>query len=76
MEETTMIARIVFGFIVMMFVLVQTGNAGGKDNIQKYFNDTACKVKATDRPGSKSVKYSTNHYKPCPKRWTEFKARR
>ncbi len=37
----------------MMFVMVQAGNAGGKDDIQKYFNDTACKVKATDNPAQK-----------------------
>jgi hypothetical protein len=48
-----MLARTVFGVIMMMFVLVQAGNAGGKDNIQKYFNDTACKVKVTDDPAQK-----------------------
>jgi hypothetical protein len=53
MEETTMKARTVFGVLVMMLVLVQTGNAGGKDDIQKYFNDTACKVKATTDPAQK-----------------------
>ena len=50
MKETIMKARIVLGVIVMMFVLVQVANAGGKDDIQKYFNDTACKVKATTDP--------------------------
>lgn len=39
--------------MIMMFVLVQAGTAGGKDDIQKYFNDTACKVKATDDPVQK-----------------------
>jgi len=34
----------------MMFILVQAGNAG---DIQKYFNDTACKVKATTDPVQK-----------------------
>jgi hypothetical protein len=48
-----MVARTVLGFIVMMFILIQTGNAQGKDNIQKYFNDTACKVKATADPVQK-----------------------
>jgi len=43
----------VFLVIIMMFVLVQAGTAGGKDDIQKYFNDTACKVKATDDPVQK-----------------------
>jgi hypothetical protein len=37
----------------MMFVLVQAGIAGGKDDIQKYFNDTASKVKATTDPVQK-----------------------
>lgn len=37
----------------MMFVLVQAGLAGGKDDIQKYFNDTASKVKATTDPAQK-----------------------
>ena len=46
-------ARIVFGVLVMMFVLVQAGTAGGKDGIQKYFNDTSCKVKATTDPAQK-----------------------
>ena len=46
-------ARTVLVAIVMMFVLVQAGQAAGKDDIQKYFNDTACKVKATDDPVQK-----------------------
>jgi len=45
--------RIIFGIIVMMFVLVQAGNAGEKSDIQTYFNDTACKVKATADPAEK-----------------------
>ena len=36
-------ARIVLGFIVMMFVLALPVNAGGKSEIQKYFNDVANK---------------------------------
>jgi uncharacterized membrane protein YheB (UPF0754 family) len=46
-------ARIVLLVLVMMFVLVQAGIAGGKDDIQKYFNDTASKVKATTDPVQK-----------------------
>jgi hypothetical protein len=46
-------ARTVFGVLIMMFVLVQAGIAGGKDDIQKYFSDTACKVKATTDPAQK-----------------------
>jgi len=41
-------ARMVLGFIVMMFVLTLPVNAGGKGEIQKYFNDAANKVKATE----------------------------
>ena len=40
-------AKIVLGVIIVMFLLVQAVTAGGKDDIQKYFNDTAPKVKAT-----------------------------
>jgi len=46
-------ARILFGVLIMMFVLVQAGNAEGNNGIQKYFNDTACKVKATTDPAQK-----------------------
>jgi len=38
---------------VMIFALVHVGNALGQDNLQKYFNDTACKVKATADPSQK-----------------------
>jgi len=48
-----MFARKVFGCIIMMFVLIQAVNAGGQDGIQTYFNDTACKVKATTDPAEK-----------------------
>jgi hypothetical protein len=46
-------ARTVFGVLVMMSVLVQSGIAGGKEDIQKYFNDSANKVKATADPVQK-----------------------
>ena len=45
--------RIIFGVIVMILVLIQAGNAVGKDDIQKYLNNTTCKVKATDDPVQK-----------------------
>lgn len=48
-----MSARTVIGVLVMMFALVQVGNASGKNDIQKYFNDTACKVKETTAPAQK-----------------------
>ena len=37
----------------MMCVLVYAGIAVGQDNVQKYFNDAACKVKATTDPSQK-----------------------
>jgi hypothetical protein len=46
-------ARIAFGFIVMMFVLALPANAGGKEQLQKYFSDAANKVKATDNASEK-----------------------
>jgi hypothetical protein len=46
-------ARTVFGVMVMMCVLVQAGIAGGKSDLQKYFSDTACRVKATTDPAQK-----------------------
>jgi hypothetical protein len=45
--------RIVLGVIMMLFIGVQVGNAGEKNTIQKYFNNTANKVKATDDPVQK-----------------------
>ena len=45
--------RIVLGFIAMMFILVIPANAGGKDQLQKYFNDAAIKVKATENASEK-----------------------
>jgi len=53
LEETTMKARTGFGVLAMMLVLVQAGIAGGKEDIQKYFNDSAGKVKATTDPVQK-----------------------
>jgi len=53
MKGTIMKALIAFGFIIMMFVLAIPVNAGGKDKLQKYFNDTALKVKATENASEK-----------------------
>ena len=53
MKGTTMKARIAFGFIVMMFILALSVNAGGKDKLQKYFSDAALKVKATENASEK-----------------------
>jgi hypothetical protein len=48
-----MTTRIAFGFITMIFVLALPLNAGGKEQLQKYFNDVAIKVKATDNASEK-----------------------
>jgi hypothetical protein len=53
MKGTTLKTRIVFGFIILMFVLAIPVNAGGKDKLQKYFNDAALKVKATENASEK-----------------------
>ena len=46
-----MLRRIIPGFIVMTFVLVQVGQA--QHNVRQYFSDTALEVKATDDPAQK-----------------------
>lgn len=48
-----MTSRRAFGFITMMFVLALPANAGGKEQLQKYFSDAANKVKATDNASEK-----------------------
>jgi hypothetical protein len=39
--------------LIIIAVLTQAGYAGERGEIQKYFNDAACKVKATSDPGQK-----------------------
>lgn len=46
-------ARIAFQFIVLMFVFALPANAGGKDELQKYFSNAANKVMATDDASEK-----------------------
>lgn len=46
-------AKTIIAVLVMSFVAVQTGWAEGKEGIQKYFNDTARKVKTTAEPAQK-----------------------
>jgi hypothetical protein len=48
-----MVRRTTLRVIIMMCVLVYAGIAVGQDNVQKYFNDAACKVKATTDPSQK-----------------------
>ena len=45
--------RTVIRLAATMIVLVLAGNAVGQDNLQKYFNKAAVKVKATANPEQK-----------------------
>ena len=45
--------RLMVMALVMTFALVHVGSALAQDNLQGYFNDTACKVKATTDPAQK-----------------------
>jgi hypothetical protein len=42
-----------YGIVVMILVLAQAAYAGGTGEIQNYFNNTACKVKAASDPVQK-----------------------
>jgi hypothetical protein len=53
MKGTKMQIRIAFGSIIMMFVLALPSNADGKGELQKYFSDTANKVKSTENASEK-----------------------
>ncbi|MFH1195357.1 MAG: hypothetical protein V1720_06570 [bacterium] len=46
-------ARIIYLAFIVMFVLALPANAGGKGELQKYFSDTAKKVKATENASEK-----------------------
>lgn len=46
-------ARIVIGTIIIMFILSLQANAGGKDELKKYFRDAANKVKTTENASEK-----------------------
>ena len=48
-----MFTRMVLRVLLMMCVPVYAGTAGGQDKVQNYFNDAACKVKATADPVQK-----------------------
>jgi hypothetical protein len=48
-----MLGRAAIKLTVMMLVIAFAGIAQGQDNIQQYFSDTACKVKATADPSQK-----------------------
>jgi hypothetical protein len=48
-----MTTRAIVGSLTMMFVLAFPAHADGKEEFQKYFNDVATRVKATDNPSEK-----------------------
>jgi hypothetical protein len=52
-KGTKMKTKIALLSIVLMFVTALPIKAGGKDNLQKYFSNTAAKVKATENPVEK-----------------------
>ena len=47
-------SRRVYGAMIMMCVLAFTAYAGGKGELQKYFNNAATRVQATDDPVGKA----------------------
>jgi hypothetical protein len=53
MKGAEMLKRNALRVIIMMCVLIFAGVAMGQGNVQKYFNDAACKVKATTDPSQK-----------------------
>ncbi len=48
-----MLGRTALRLAVLVFVMSVAGIAQGQDKLQDYFNDTACKVKATTDPTQK-----------------------
>jgi len=52
-KGANMIKRTALRVLIMMCVLVYAGIAFGQGNVQKYFNDAACKVRATADPSQK-----------------------
>ena len=48
-----MTTRRAFGSMALICVLALTANATGKDNLQRYFSETAGKVKATENAAQK-----------------------
>jgi hypothetical protein len=55
MKGTAMRARIAVGTIAMVFVLALPTHAGDRGEFQKYFNNTAMKVKATENVSEKRM---------------------
>jgi hypothetical protein len=53
LKGATMNIRAVVGSLVMVLLLTLPSHAGGKEELQKYFSDTAGKVKAADNPSEK-----------------------
>jgi hypothetical protein len=48
-----MLTRTALRVLMMICVLVYAGTALAQNNVQEYFNDAACKVKATSDPSQK-----------------------
>jgi len=58
-KGTDMSKRTVLGIVLTMCVLVYSGTASAQGKIQNYFNEAACKVKATEDPSQKREILST-----------------
>ena len=56
-------SRTILGSLVMMCVLAQVVYAGGRDDLKKYFSDTASKVKATTETAQKRETLSRSFQK-------------
>lgn len=59
-KEAAMLVRTVLGLFTALFIFSSFGNAGGKEDLQKYFNDAATRVKATSDPSEKREILSTS----------------
>ena len=48
-----MFVRTILGMFTALFIFSSAGNAGGKEDLQKFLNDAAIKVKAAPEPAEK-----------------------
>ncbi|MEO8166662.1 MAG: hypothetical protein ABI623_00355 [bacterium] len=58
-----MFVRTVLGLCTALLIFSSFGKAGGKEDLQKYFNDAATRVKATSDPSEKREILSTSFEK-------------
>lgn len=58
-----MFVRTVFGIFIALFIFALAGKAGGKEDLQKFFNDAATKAKAVSDPAEKREILTTSFEK-------------